>query len=536
MVEPEKKYSLLAMPDAVDFIYQVVGAKECEKPLYQISGQSLISQSQIAEIIQNCLKDRDGSDTVALVDGSGEGSNSIVLAAQEFREEFRMRIMHPPEKMIPALVDHLKRNLERFSKITRNRDSFFARLKKSFRELSHAMIPFIENLICFIPFFMMNNRAVGSAYFQNLDFYLLYVLLFAIVHGQQQAIFSSLLAIAGYCFRQMYQRSGFDVLLDYNTYVWMVQLLILGFTVGYMRDQLRSIRDEHEGEILFLKKQLSNMSDINRSNVRVKDVLSDQLINQNDSMGKIYEITTQLTRYQPVEVLFYAAEVLAQIMRSGDVAIYTVANRSYARLFSSTSERARQLGNSINYTEMTEVYEALLERRVYINKRMDERYPLMANAIYSEEEMQLILMIWDIPWERMTLGQADMLAITGNLIQNAVLRANRYIAALAEQRYIQGTRILETDAFEELVDAFFRARSRNLTTCALVTIDSGKLSDEEVNTGLARLVRQSDYVGRSSDGFIRVLLANTDSAGAGYVKKRFEEAGFGCQVEEAMSR
>ncbi len=54
---------------------------------------------------------------------------------------------------------------------------------------------FIENCICFIPFFMLNNRAVGREYFQNIDFYLLYVLLFAIVHGQQQAIFSSLLAV-----------------------------------------------------------------------------------------------------------------------------------------------------------------------------------------------------------------------------------------------------------------------------------------------------------------------------------------------------
>ena len=190
---------------------------------------------------------------------------------------------------------------------------------------------------------MLNNRAVGSAYFDRLDFYLLYVLLFAIVYGQQQAIVSSLLAIAGYCFRQMYQRSGFDVMLDYNTYVWMAQLLILGLVVGYMRDQLRSIREEHAGEIQFLTKQLADLSDINGSNVRVKDVLSDHLINQNDSMGKIYEITSELGRYQPVEVLFYAAEVLSKIMRSRDVSIYSVANRSYARLFSATSDKARIL-------------------------------------------------------------------------------------------------------------------------------------------------------------------------------------------------
>lgn len=59
---------------------------------------------------------------------------------------------------------------------------------------------------------------------------------------------------------------------------------------------------------------------------------------------------------------------------------------------------------------------------------MDERYPLMADAIYSEDEMQLILMVWGIPWERMTLGQANMLTVIGYLIQNAVVRANRYLS------------------------------------------------------------------------------------------------------------
>ena len=107
-------------------------------------------------------------------------------------------------------------------------------------------------------------------------------------------------------------------------------------------------------------------------------------------------------RYEPCEVLFYAAEVLAKLMGSKDVAIYTVANRSYARLFSATSEKARSLGNSINYSEMDAMYTVLAGKKVYINKNMDERYPLMANAIYSEDEMQLILMIWGIPWERMT--------------------------------------------------------------------------------------------------------------------------------------
>lgn len=38
------------------------------------------------------------------------------------------------------------------------------------------------------------------------------------------------------------------------------------------------------------------------------------------------------------------------------------------------------LGNSIHYVQMEEFYEKLREKKVFINKTMDERYPLMADA------------------------------------------------------------------------------------------------------------------------------------------------------------
>ncbi len=45
------------------------------------------------------------------------------------------------------------------------------------------------------------------------------------------------------------------------------------------------------------------------------------------------------------------------------------------------------MGNSIHYSAMTEMYDELKEDRVFINKNMNPDYPLMANAIYSEDEM-----------------------------------------------------------------------------------------------------------------------------------------------------
>lgn len=522
--------SLLYVSDAVEFIYKVIAAKKHKQNIYNISSMEPITELEIAGMIQKQL-----GDDISIAEDVSPDRYFVNLSAKAFDEEFGIKIFHKPDSVIPRMASYLKKHESEFSRITGKSQSMWERIRKGNRRLMAVAVPYLENLIGFIPFFMLNNRAFGSQYFENLDFYLLYVLLFAIVYGQQQAIFSCLLAVAGYCFRLMYQRSGFEVILDYNTYVWIAQLLILGLVVGYMRDQLKTIQEEEKYEIGYLSDQLEDISDINVSNVRVKEMLSDQLINQNDSLGKIYEITSSLDRDEPEEILFHAAEVLSELTSSDDVAIYRVANRSYARLFSSTSNKARGLGNSINYQGMTEMYEKLQKAEVYINRNMDKDYPLMASAIYSESEMQLIIMVWGIPWEKMTLGQANMLTIAGYLIQNAVVRADRYMSVLEEQRYIHGTNILEEEAFTVLVNAYLNARGKNLTECSLISIESIDMAESEVSDKLNALVRQSDYLGRLMDGKLYALLANTDSASAEIVKKRFQEAGFSCEIQEGVT-
>lgn len=532
IVNVRRRSSVIYASDAVEFIYKMVSTNRHDYNLYQISSPGPVPEIYMAQIIQKSLG---GESKVKIVEENSGGDSCAVLSNKLFDDEFGIQIRHTPVKVLPELAKYLKKNVTKFSRLDEPSKSFMERLKLKTKGLFVAAVPFVENLVLFIPFFMLNNRATGSQFFSHIDFYLLYVLLFAIVHGQQQAIFSSLLAVAGYCFRQMYNRTGFDVLLDYNTYIWIAQLMILGLVVGYMKDELRRVKEEDEHEIKYLSDQIDDISDINVSNVRVKEILSDQLVNQNDSFGKIYEITSRLDKYEPEEVIFYAAEVLSKLMGSKDVAIYMVADRSYARLFSATSAKARSLGNSINYQNMGVMYECMAEKKVYINRDMDEKYPLMANAIYSEDEMQLILMVWGIPWERMTLGQANMLTIIGYLIQNAVVRATRYMSALEEQRYIKGTNILEEEAFTSLVRAYLNAKAKNLTECTLVSIETGMMTKARTSQELSPLVRQTDYLGELEDGKIYALLSNTSTSDAEFVRKRFIEKGFPCQIEEDIA-
>lgn len=527
--DPDRVCSLLYESDAVEFIYHAAAARKTAASLYHLSSSMPVSEWELAEILQKKM-----GGEIEIREIQREGPVRKVLSNKRFTEEFGVSVCHPPKDGAALVMSYMLEHKNIFHIEEEAEPSLLKRIWKKTGWFLKASVPFVENMVCFVPFFMLNNRTVGSEYFARLDFYLFYVLLFAIVYGQQQAIFSAVLAVCGYLFRQMYTRSGFEVMLDYTTYVWMAQLFILGTVVGYMRDQIRAIRAEGEEVQKHLNRQLGDIKDINSSNVRVKDVLEKQVIDQKDSIGKLYSITSTLDQYMTEEVLFYAVEILSKILRSPDVAIYTVYNSDYARMFSASSETARQLGNSIRYPEMGELYETLTARKVYINRKLDERYPLMANAIYENDEMKMIVMVWGIPWERMTLGQANLLVVISYLIQNAVLRAGRYMAALEQQRYLEDTNILEAEAFTSLVKAYHKAKKKNLAECTLLLIEAEPQEFERAGEVLKKNLRQTDYLGMMTDGRLYVLLANTVQKEADIVISRFSNSGYKSKIVERI--
>ena len=531
-LDSNNKFSLLFESDAVEFIYQFITCSYHQHSLYNLSSSVEITESELAQYIKQSM----GEEANITVVETNMESRRCILDNQRFDDEFAMKIFADTQQTVEKVVKYMTARPRIFLDAEQRKKSFFERFLDRAGWVVRALIPYIENLICFIPFFFLNNGAADSQYFSELDFYLLYVLLFAVVHGQQQALFSSVLAVFGYFITQIRGRALLDIALDYDVYIWIAQLFIVGLVVGYMKDQIHKLKMEGEEERLFLNRQLSDIKDINGSNVRVKDALETQIVNQNDSIGKIYAITSKLENNTPEEVLFHATEMLKEFLGSDDVAIYTVSNSDYARLFTFTSDKAKSLGKSIRYHELGELYDTIAEHKVYINKKQVEGYPLMAAAIFDNDNMQIMIMAWGIPWERMTLGQANVLTSVSYLIQNAVLRAARYINMLENKRYQEDQHMMEPELFTPLVRVFMDAQGKGLTECSVVQVKIDPRSDhhqfEEAAKVLSAGLRQSDFVGMLDDGKMYILLSNTANNEAEYVMERIHSDGYDCILLE----
>jgi nucleoside-diphosphate-sugar epimerase len=516
-----ESYMPLYISDATEFLFKILKQKNLKQHFYRVHAESSITAEELAAQIDSSL----GIETEHVNDLQEDYLWIETTNPVDFNKELSVPYFYNAASSVSAVTSGIGKNKNKF-KGNQGSSQSTGSVKAAIWGIFNALLPFIENFICFIPFFMINNRVTGSNYFAKLDCYLLYVLLFAIIYGQQQAAFSAVLSVCGYFFRQMYNRTGFDVMLDYNTYVWIAQLMILGLSVGYIRDQLRSIKADKDDELSYLSNRLHDIEDINSINVRLKDELETQIINQSDSIGKIFEITSSLDRDEPESVFFHAAEVVSQLMNCRDVAIYNVSNRSYARLMSSTSANAGRLGNSIEYTALDDMYQSIKDGLVYVNKKLDKNYPMMATAIMSGDDIKSIIMLWDISWERMNLSQSNRLKVIGYLIQNAVIRADKYIDVLENERYIEGTNVLEPQAFRTLLNAFLEARKKGLADCLVIRITPDNDGLLETSRKLAKLFRNSDYMGILNDGYLYVLLANTSRNDSGFVTGRIREAGY----------
>ncbi|MDY3853397.1 MAG: NAD(P)-dependent oxidoreductase [Butyribacter sp.] len=522
-VNQNNTFSMIHVSDAVFGIYQFLHTKEHKHTFYHLSSSEPITEFTIAEEIRKV------DDSVMIVDNTVGMKHKAILDNSEFNEEFQFKVFNGYEKMIPAVYKKMRKNKKNYKVEKKHAAKGFGKFTERMKALAFALIPFLENILIFIPVFMINNRAVGSQYFDRLDFFLLYVLLFAGIYGTKQAVLSATLSVAGYCFRQLYFRTGIELLVDFNTYLWIAQLFIVAMAVGRLRDSTKSISYEKDEEISFLNSQLDDLLSINDSNSRIKNIYQNQILDYDDSLVKIYNITSKLDNVEAGAVLFYAADTIGQILGTEDVAIYQIANGDYCRLFSATSDTAKSLGKSVKYSDMTEMLRAIQNKQVYVNKTMDADCPLMARAIYRSDEPIEIIMLWGIPFEKMTQYECNLLTVLSYMIYNSVERADRYLDALSTTRFIANTRLLAKDAFEELRAIYQDAMEKNFTEYTLLTASSDEdKTYEEWSNILSSKLRYTDYIGINKDDNVCILLTNSNLQDAQFIIQRFAEINITC--------
>lgn len=523
------QYGLTYMGDAVESIYKLIACEKHQYGLYHISSSEVWSEQQIVETIEEHF----GKELEVVNNTLGE-ANMVVLSNARLKEEFGFQIWCEPEETIENTLKYMNKHRGRFLEASNPGLSLWHRIYGKIMGTFRDLVPYIENLVLFIPFFMLNNRATESQYFSKIDFYLIYVLLFAVVHGQRQATFSGLLAMLGYMFRQMYNKSGIMVLTDYNTYVWIAEIFIVGLVVGYMKEQIKFMQEEKEQEVGFLSERVTDIGDINDSNLRVKEGLITQVVNYDYSLGTIYVLIEQLEENDPAKILFHAMILVGRVMDCPDIAFYRIDQDNNGRLFGYTSKKAAYMENTVHLPDKEPLYDAFSKQQVYLNRNMDPDLPAMAYGIYEEGRMELMILLWSLPFERMTIDESNRLIIICKLIQKAVKQSMGYLDQLADAREQKESPVIREEAFEELVQTYHEAGEKKLVEYVLLQVVSSEYGMEGMGNVLSEILHSTDYTGYRGDGNLYILLTAVDKAGCDFVRKSLEMGGISTRISEEM--
>lgn len=533
--DPSQQYSFIYESDAIYFLSSILFSRNLPQGRWQIAADEVIDGAQLAELIRQRAA---GFGIEARpVKQEETHASPVMFDNAQYRRYFGINRFDQLKDGIDNVIREMVNNPNIFLNEEKRRPTLRQRLAKSSKWFFDAAVPFIENIICFVLVFNLNNRTAGSSFFDRIDFYLIYVLLFGIIFGQQQATLSAALATAGYILGQMMQnRSGFEVMIDYNTYVWIAQLFIVGLVVGYLRDKMKQSSLEAEENYAYIDTQLSDMKDISDTDIRIKKSLEEQVVNQSRSIGTIYDITKSLQQDSYDEVLFHAAEIMMKIMDTKDVAIYTVSDNDegYARLFSASSPKAMSLGRSIRISDYEYMVAGWREKKIFINRALDPKLPMMANAVFEDNSMRLMFFLWGIPWERMTFSEADIFAVVCLLIHDSTVSALKYMNAIVETQYFEKTHILRPEPLARKIEVFTQAEEKGLFQFQVHRIP---MSQEQMLRDAPLLEKQcykTDAIGYDGT-VVCIVLSNSDEKGLEIVRNRFLKAGFGTEENNEAS-
>ena len=148
--------------------------------------------------------------------------------------------------------------------------------------------------------------------------------------------------------------------------------------------------------------------------------------------------------------------------------------------------------------------------------------------------MELMVLLWSIPFERMTIAESNRLIVLGKLIQQSASRSATYLDLLRNERYQDESPALKAEAFEELIATYYEAGEHNLTEYILLQVVSSTSGLEQAGQIIFDTLRETDYIGYREDGKLYIILTSTDRVGCGYVQRNLEKKGIGTVISEEM--
>lgn len=394
------------------------------------------------------------------------------------------------------------------------------------------VLPYIENSFVFLLVFLYEIYFKGASISKYVDIKLIYIILISISYGMRQSILAITLSCMLFTLNTiLIGRDIISLLLDAGIILHLSSYILLGLYISYIINKRERMIEYERTQIKALEEKYDFLKDLYNEIYTVKQELQKQIVNSEDSFGKIYQVIKELDSLEPQYIFRAAIEVMEDALKCDEISIYTVDKTStYMRLQVKSNKAGFDVKKTLKLTDFAEASSILLKNEIYINKDLDIEMPLLMAPIIESEKLIGVIILHSIEFERFTLYYQNLFKVTAGLISASVVRAYKYENAISSSRYIPGTFLLKSDFFHLMLDIKETAKKEGKADFSLLRIKN--LTDDitEFSKKLSKCIRETDFAGVGRDGWIYLILSNSSEQDSSPVIKRLKNSGIEAEV------
>lgn len=398
------------------------------------------------------------------------------------------------------------------------------------------LVPYLENaagalVTTGISFLQGGSTVNGVVAF---DAAYLYIGCMGLLYGKQQALAAATFSLVLLIF-QLLRRGGDFVAMLYSPgeFLHFISYFFVAVLMGYFadRERFRVLSDRRSRRSL--RHRYAFLKSLFKENLIVKDRLYRQIVNADDSIGRLYRIVSRLDSVETENIFTRTASVAADVLGVRDVVVYIVGKGGYyLRQKVRLGERTTGAPRSLRVEDNPYLVQMLAEKKIFVNRDLVKGLPDLAAPIVYEGRVIAVLQIYHLDFEQWSYYEQNLLSVTARLVSGALGRAYDWERETSERKHLDGTRILRPEAFRKVVDEFReRRRMQPDYPVALLPIDAMGLSYAELDHRIGGSIRAEDFIGATEEG-VSLLLPDVAGETLDMVRDRLAKAG----VETGESR
>ncbi len=531
-----------------DFLYKVFELIHSNKTVLIEESPSdkthFISLCDLSELLSRLIDNwKSGSGVLTVSDefgltfaDLGQKLNELFDAAVDFdRDPFTSEVIASNKAIRSeygwfakiSLLDELVEEYEKYLASKKEKTLTFWDKVRAWLEKHSLFIKTAELIILFLVTELLLHITDSAVIFSIVDFRMAYIVIMATVHGLNFGLAASALSCISWLFAKV--AGGTNLLtIFYEPTNWLpfVFFVLIGALCGYVKlrkdDTIRFVSEQNS----LLEDKLVFTREIYEDTYKEKRDLKKQIIGSKDSFGKIFDITRKLDTVEPQLLYLRTMETFEEVLENKTITVYSVnEDVTFGRLEVSSRDISDAVSRSISTKTYSEVIDAIKDGEIWRNTELRPDLPMYAAGVYRGKELVLLIFLWHANTDQRSLYYVNLFKILRDLVQMSLLRAFDYNLATLQQQYVEGTRIMKSEAFLDTLENFVALREKKFSCFLLLEIEPSGHSLEELDKMLGAKIRTNDIIGLSAEGKIMLLLSGAEEKDLPFVMQRLEPLG-----------